>query len=532
MSDKIYIFDTTLRDGEQSAGVSFTPDEKLEIARQLERLGVDVIEAGFPATSPGDLKAVQDIAAAIQDCTICGLARAVRRDIESAWEGVKGAKSPRIHVFINSSDIQMAHQLQKAKEQVLEQAAAMVAHARNLCDNIEFSPMDATRSDQEFLYQIIERCIEAGATTINVPDSVGYAIPQELAQIFQGILNNVPNLDKARLSFHGQNDLGLCTANTLTAIQNGVRQVEVTINGIGERAGNAALEEIVMAMRTRTDYYDKFSTNIDISKLYPSSRMVSTLTGLQVQRNKALVGQNAFAHESGIHQDGMLKNRNTYEIMDPQTIGVPESKLVLGKHSGRHALGDRIKQLGYKIDDDTLNRVYESFKALADKKKDVFDEDIEAMIDTTLESASPMWQLVSFQVSSGSGVAPSATVTMRDATGEQREHTETGDGPLDAIFSAVQQLTGVTVKLEDYSTRAVTGGKDAQGEATVQVNHHGRQVRGRGVSTDVIEAAANAYVAAINRIKTAEARQVAATTMGDGSDDEGSVDPDAKAESP
>ncbi|MEM9916190.1 MAG: 2-isopropylmalate synthase [Planctomycetota bacterium] len=533
----IRIFDTTLRDGEQSPGASLNHAEKLEIARQLEALGVDVIEAGFPITSQGDFDAVKAIAGELTKPIVCGLARCVPRDIDRAGEAVKDSKSGgggRIHVFCATSKIHREHKLKKAFEQIIELSQRSVEQARGYVDDVEFSPEDGSRTELNYLVDITAAVIEAGATTINIPDTVGYSVPEEYGHIFAYVREQLPIIDEKGiyLSSHCHNDLGLAVANSLSAMQNGARQIECTINGIGERAGNAALEEIVMAMRTRADYYERFSTHIDISKLYPSSRMVSTLTGLQVQRNKALVGQNAFAHESGIHQDGMLKNRNTYEIMDPQTIGVPESKLVLGKHSGRHALGDRIKQLGYKIDDDTLNRVYESFKALADKKKDVFDEDIEAMIDTTLESASPMWQLVSFQVSSGSGVAPSATVTMRDATGEQREHTETGDGPLDAIFSAVQKLTGVTVKLEDYSTRAVTGGKDAQGEATVQVNHHGRKVRGRGVSTDVIEAAANAYVAAINRIKTAQARQVAATTMGDGNDDAVSEDPDAKAESP
>ena len=507
-STPIRIFDTTLRDGEQSPGASLNHAEKLEIAWQLETLGVDVIEAGFPITSQGDFEAVKAIAEELSKPIVCGLSRCVPRDIDRAGEAVKHSTSGgggRIHVFCATSKIHREHKLNKAFEQIIEMSVRSVEQARGYVDDVEFSPEDGSRTELDKLVEITHAVIEAGATTINIPDTVGYAVPEEYGHIFSYVREKLPVVDEKGiyLSSHCHNDLGLAVANSLNAVQHGARQVECTINGIGERAGNAALEEIVMALRTRSDYYGRYSTGIDIGKLYPASRMVSTLTGLQVQRNKALVGQNAFAHESGIHQDGMLKNRNTYEIMDPQSIGVPESKLVLGKHSGRHALGDRIKQLGYTVDDETLNRVYEAFKTLADKKKDIFDEDIEAMLDTTLDSERALWELVSFEVSSGSGVQPSASVVMRDSSGEERRDTETGDGPLDAIFSAIQKLTGVSVKLEDFSTRSITGGKDAQGQASVRVNHHGKQVRGRGVSTDVIEAAAHAYVAAINRIRSA-----------------------------
>ncbi|MCB1320825.1 MAG: 2-isopropylmalate synthase, partial [Leptospiraceae bacterium] len=373
MSEKIYIFDTTLRDGEQSAGVAFTPAEKREIALQLERMHVDVIEAGFPVTSPGDLSAVQEISSIIKDCTVCALARAVPKDIDVAWEGVQKAKDPRIHVFINSSDIQMAHQLGKGRDEVLAQAEAMVKRAAGYTSNVEFSPMDATRSDREFLFQIVERCIAAGATVINIPDSVGYVIPQELADLFQAIRNNVPNIDKARLSFHGQNDLGLCTANTLTAIQNGVRQVEVTVNGIGERAGNTSMEEVVMAIKTRTDFFG-LHTDIDTQEIYRASKMVETYSGMPIQWNKAIVGKNAFRHGSGIHQDGIIKLRETWEIMDPKEIGIPMgTQLVLGKLSGRHAFKVHMEELGYNLTEEELNRAFGAFKELADKKMKVDD---------------------------------------------------------------------------------------------------------------------------------------------------------------
>jgi 2-isopropylmalate synthase len=380
MSEKIRIFDTTLRDGEQSAGVAFTALEKRDIAKQLEALGVDVIEAGFPCATPGDLRAVQAISREVKNATVCALARAVAKDIDIAWEAIRPARDPRIHVFINTSDIQMAHQLRKGRDQVLDQAEAMVRHAARYTSNVEFSPMDATRSDPEFLWSIIERCIAAGATTINVPDSVGYAMPDEVSALFTSIFERVPNVARATLSFHGQNDLGLCTANSLAAIKAGARQVEVTVNGIGERAGNTSLEEVVMAIRTREDFFG-FRTDIDTKQLWPASQLVERLSGMDVQYNKAVVGKNAFRHGSGIHQDGILKLRETWEIMDPNEIGIPlGTQLVLGKLSGRHAFRERLRQLGHELDDDSLQRAFNTFKALADEKVELDDRGLSAIV--------------------------------------------------------------------------------------------------------------------------------------------------------
>ncbi len=511
----IRIFDTTLRDGEQSPGASLNHQEKMEIARQLEALGVDVIEAGFPITSQGDFDAVQAIGRELKRATVAGLARCVPRDIDRAGEALKDAHNPRIHVFCATSRIHREHKLKKAFEEIVTLSVDSVRRARQFVQDVEFSPEDGSRTELNYLVDVTAAVIEAGATTINIPDTVGYAVPEEYGHIFAFVREKLPQIDRDGiiLSAHCHNDLGLAVANSLAAVAGGARQVECTINGIGERAGNAALEELVMALRTRADYYNPYTTNIVINKIYPISRMVSNLTGLHVQRNKAIVGENAFAHEAGIHQDGMLKNRNTYEIMDPVTIGVPESKLVLGKHSGRHALGERIADLGYSVDNDTLDKVYETFKALADKKKDVYDEDIEAMLDEQLETGRRLWELVRFQVTSGTGVIATATVVLRDSSGEERTDASAGDGPIDACYSAIQRITGVSVTLEDYATRAVTGGKEAQGEATVQVRHNDRKVSGRGLSTDVIEAAVKAYLAAINRIKTTEDKLVKATTL-------------------
>ncbi|MEO1236457.1 MAG: 2-isopropylmalate synthase, partial [Planctomycetota bacterium] len=475
------------------------------------------IEAGFPITSDGDFEAVKAIAAELTGPIVCGLARCVPKDIDRAGEAVKGSTSGgggRIHVFCATSKIHREHKLKKAFEQIIELSVRSVEQARGYVDDVEFSPEDGSRTELDKLVEITHAVIEAGATTINIPDTVGYAVPEEYGHIFAYVREKLPIIDEQNiyLSSHCHNDLGLAVANSLAAVQSGARQIECTINGIGERAGNAALEEVVMAMRTRQDYFSNYTTGVDIRKLYPTSRMVSTKTGLSVQRNKALVGKNAFAHESGIHQDGMLKNRNTYEIMDPQAIGVPKSTLVLGKHSGRAAIKDRLQELGHTVDDDTLLRVYDEFKTLADKKKEVYDEDLEAILDTTLDAGRSLWSIDRFQVTSSSDQTATATVVLRDSSGEVREDAATGDGPLDAIFSAVQRITGVSATLQDYTTRAITGGKEAQGEATIRLNHHGRQVRGRGVSTDVIEAAANAYLAAINRIKTTEDRRVRATT--------------------
>lgn len=500
----IRIFDTTLRDGEQSPGASLNHEEKIEIARQLEALGVDVIEAGFPITSQGDFEAVKAIGKDLAETTVAGLARCVDRDIERAAEALRSAYKPRIHVFCATSKIHLDHKFKKPFEAIVELSIKGVEKAKGYVDDVEFSPEDGSRTSIDDLVTITKAVIEAGATTINIPDTVGYSTPAEYGAIFRKLRERLPEIDANGivLSSHCHNDLGLAVANSLSAIENGAKQIECTINGIGERAGNAALEELVMAMNTRADVYENYKTNIKTKEIYKTSRMVSNLTGLSVQRNKAIIGQNAFAHESGIHQDGMLKNRDTYEIMDPRSIGVPESKLVLGKHSGRHALSDRIKEMGYTVDDDLLQRVYDDFKSLADRKKDVFDEDIEALLDIRLGEGRKLWELEFLRVTAGTDETAMALVKLKDSTGVTQQDTAHGDGPIDAVFSAIQKITGVTVTLEEYVTRAVTGGKDAQGETSVRINHHGRKVRGRGVSTDVIEAAAEAYLSAINRIKT------------------------------
>lgn len=501
MAEKIYIFDTTLRDGEQSAGVAFTPGEKLEIAKQLERLGVDVIEAGFPCSTPGDLEGVKQIAREVRNTTICALARAVATDIDTAWEALQGAADPRIHVFINSSDIQMAHQLNKDREQVLTQAEAMVRHAAKYTSNVEFSPMDATRSDPHFIYKIVERCIEAGATTINIPDSVGYAIPEELAQLFRSIFENVPNIHKARVSFHGQNDLGLCTANTLTAIQNGVRQVEVTINGIGERAGNTSLEEVVMALKTRSDYFG-FETSINTREIYRASKMVETYSGMPIQWNKAVVGKNAFRHGSGIHQDGILKLRETWEIMDPVEIGIPQgTQLVLGKLSGRHAFKQHMEGLGYELTDEEMTRAFSVFKELADKKMEVDDRDLEAIVSDNMRSMeNAAWRLDMVQVSAGDHSTPTATLRLVDPQGNIKTDAATGTGPVDAVYRAMNRITNLTPSLTEFSVKSVTEGIDAQGEVTIRIEEAGHIYTGRASDTDIIVASAKAYMSALNRM--------------------------------
>ncbi|WP_322796636.1 2-isopropylmalate synthase [Tepidiforma sp.] len=508
MAEKIYIFDTTLRDGEQSAGVAFTPQEKLEIARQLERLGVDIIEAGFPCSTPGDLQAVQTIAREVRGPTICALARAVKADIDTAWEAVKDAAEPRIHVFINSSDIQMAHQLHKDREQVLLQAEEMVKHAAKYTSNVEFSPMDATRADQRFIFEIVRRCIDAGATTINIPDSVGYAIPEELGAFFRALFENVSNIHRARVSFHGQNDLGLCTANTLTAIQNGARQVEVTVNGIGERAGNTSLEEVVMAIKTRKDWFP-FYTDINTREIYRTSKLVETYSGMPVQWNKAIVGKNAFRHGSGIHQDGILKLRETWEIMDPAEIGIPQgTQLVLGKLSGRHAFKEHMQNLGYELTDEELNRVFAAFKELADKKIEVDDRDLEALVNENLRSMETAgWRLDLVQVSAGDHATPTATLRLVDPEGNIRTDAAVGTGPVDAVYRAMNRITGMAPKLTEFSVKSVTEGIDAQGDVTIRIeDEQGRTYTGRAADTDIIVASAKAYMNALNRMLLVQAR--------------------------
>jgi 2-isopropylmalate synthase len=506
--DTVRIFDTTLRDGEQSPGCTLTLPEKVEIARHLESMGVDIIEAGFPISSDGDFESVRAVAAEVTKSVVCGLSRCTPKDVARAGEAIKHAKSGRIHVFCATSKIHREHKLKKGREEIIKISVASIKQAREYTDNVEFSPEDSSRTELDFLEEIVHAAIEAGATTINMPDTVGYATPKSYGEIFAHMIKKLPSIREKNiyLSAHCHDDLGMAVANSLSAVENGARQVECTVNGIGERAGNASLEEIVMALRTRSDHY-KATTRIDTTKLYPASRMVSTFTGLLVQRNKAIVGENAFAHEAGIHQDGMLKYRETYEIMDPATVGIPQSSLVLGKHSGRHAFKDRVVQLGYTLNDTQLESAFVKFKSLTDKKKEVFDEDIEALVDDQLELTTGLFTLKGLQVTAGSNTIPTATVTLLDANGEQIQDASIGDGPVDAIYSAIQRLTGIKVSLTDYRIRAVTKGKEAQGEVQIELEHTGRKIRGRGLSTDILEASALAYLAAINRLRSLSNRE-------------------------
>jgi 2-isopropylmalate synthase len=507
MDHHVRIFDTTLRDGEQSPGATLTQPEKVEIARHLEQMGVDIIEAGFPIASDGDFESVRAIAAEVTRSVVCGLARSTPKDVARAGEAIKHAKQGRIHVFCATSKIHREHKLKKGREEIIRISTESIKQALQYTKDVEFSPEDASRTELDFLEEIVQAAIEAGATTINMPDTVGYATPHSYGEIFAHIRKKL-NTDARGviLSSHCHNDLGLAVANSLAAVENGARQVECTINGIGERAGNASLEEVVMALKTRSDHY-KIGTRIDTTKLYPASRMVSTLTGLLVQRNKAIVGENAFAHEAGIHQDGVLKYRETYEIMDPATVGIPKNALVLGKHSGRHAFKDRVTQLGYKLSEEQLESAFVKFKSLADKKKEVFDEDIEALVDDQLELSGGLWELAGLQVTAGSNTIPTATVTLRDSNGETMQDASIGDGPVDAIYSAIQRLTGIKISLTDYRIRAVTKGKEALGEVQIELEHSGKKIRGRGLSTDILEASALAYVAAINRLRSLSNRE-------------------------
>ncbi len=501
MEDRIIIFDTTLRDGEQCPGASLNTYEKLEVAKHLEKLNVDVIEAGFPIASPGDFEGVKLIAQTIRGCTIAGLARAVKKDIEQAWEAVKYSERPRIHTFIATSPIHMKSKLQLTPEQVLEQAVEAVKYASKLCPEVEFSAEDASRSEKEFLYRIFEEVIKVGATIINIPDTVGYAQPEEFGRLIKDIKGNVPNIEKAIISVHCHNDLGLAVANSLEAIKNGATQVECTINGIGERAGNASLEEIVMALKTRNDVYQKV-TQINTTQIYPISRLVSKLTGFTVQPNKAIVGKNAFAHEAGIHQDGILKERTTYEIMTPQSIGLEKSSLVLGKHSGRNALKNRLEEMGYDLDKEKLNEVFERFKIVADKKKEIFIEDLEAIVSEEVMGQIPeVFKLEYFHVNTGNRTLPTATIRLLYQNKQHLEDAACGDGPVDASFRAIDRITKLKLKLIDYNVQALTRGKDAQGEAIVKIkDEKGNVFTGRSTSTDTLEASIQAYLNAINRM--------------------------------
>jgi 2-isopropylmalate synthase len=499
-ADRIIIFDTTLRDGEQSPGCSMNTAEKLEVARALVELGVDVIEAGFPIASPGDFEAVQAIAKQFGDrATICGLARCRDEDIDRAGAALKDAAKSRIHVFLATSSIHRQFKLKMDKAEIVRRAAESVQRAKKFCADIEFSPEDAARTELDFLCEVVEKAIDAGATTVNIPDTVGYATPAHYRRVIECLKQNVPNIDRAVISTHCHNDLGLAVANSLAAIEAGARQVECTINGLGERAGNAALEEIVMALRTRKDYYG-CETTINTTKLIPTSRLVSNITGMQVQRNKAIVGQNAFAHEAGIHQHGMLQERSTYEIMRPEDVGLTGTSLVLGKHSGRHAFRDRIVGLGYTLDDAALDQVFNDFIALADKKKDVYDVDIAALIENRISDQHDRWKLIRFNVFGGTGSISTATVEMQAADEPKQSDAATGDGPVDALFRALERITGITAQLHDYQVRSVSSGKDAQGEVHVELRQGNRSFHGKGVSTDILEASVQAYLKALNKI--------------------------------
>ena len=504
---KVIIFDTTLRDGEQSPGASLNRTEKLEIAHALEQLGVDVIEAGFPITSPGDFDAVRSIASELKQATVAGLARCTEQDVRRAGEAVQNAAHGRIHVFCATSKIHREFKLNKAKDEILRLTEQNVKLARDYVADVEFSPEDASRTELDFLAQVVQAAIEAGATTVNCPDTVGYATPEEYQAMFEYLLAQVPGARNVIFSAHCHDDLGLAVANSLAAIRGGARQVECTINGIGERAGNAALEEVVMALRTRGDQF-RFTTGIHTPRLLPCSRLVSTLTGLHVQRNKAIVGENAFAHEAGIHQDGVLKERRTYEIMTPEEVGLVRNKLVLGKHSGRHAFRQRLDELGLHLDAEALERAFGQFKMLCDKKKEIYDEDLEALADEQLVEDRQLFQLKNLQVMAGTHGVATATVTLLDSGGAEITDAAIGDGPVDAMFAAIQRLTRISARLDSYQVRSLTGGREAQGEAIVELTHNELKVRGRGFSTDILEASAKAYVAAINRVRTLSRRTV------------------------
>lgn len=502
MSRRIKIFDTTLRDGEQTPGVNLNIQEKLEIARQLEKLKVDIIEAGFAIASPGDFEAVKAVADEMKNVTVASLCRAIEKDIDRAWEAVKGAVSPRIHTFLATSDIHMKHKLKMSEDEVLERAIAMVKYAKRYTSNVEFSAEDAGRSRPEFLYKIVEGVIEAGAVCVNIPDTVGYTTPAEFGGLIRGIMENVKGIEKIDVSVHCHNDLGMAVANTLAAIENGASQVESTINGLGERAGNAAMEELVMALNTRKNYFN-IDHNIDTTQIYRTSKLVSSLTGVMVQPNKAVVGANAFAHESGIHQHGVLSEKTTYEIMTPESIGLSQNKMVLGKLSGRHAFEDRLKEMGYTLDRDAINKAFDKFKELADKKKVVLDEDIQALVEEKVSEIPEAYRLVSFQTNSGNKLIATSVVELSKDE-ETLIEAATGDGPIDAAFNAIEKCVGFELKLEEYSLRAVTGGKDALGEVTVKVSNSNERIySGRGISTDIIEASIKAYLNAINRMMIA-----------------------------
>ena len=511
-SNIVKIFDTTLRDGEQAPGCGMTVQEKLKVAYQLEKLGVDIIEAGFPISSEGDFQSVKIIADKIRGCEIAGLSRANLNDIDRAWEAVKGAEYPRIHTFIATSDIHLKHKLRKDKDEVLEIISGAVKHAKRYTDNVEFSTEDATRTDLDYLCRSVDVAIRAGATTINIPDTVGYTVPEEFSYIIKTLKEKVPGIEDVTLSVHCHNDLGLAVANSIAAVNEGARQVECTINGLGERAGNASLEEIVMAIKVRNDRHP-YETNIITENIYPTSRIVSQVTGVSVQPNKAIVGANAFAHEAGIHQDGVLKERITYEIMKAEEVGIPSNKIILGKHSGRHAFKKRLEEYGYFLDEKDFHHAFRMFKDLADKKKYVFDEDIEALISEEFVRSSDFYKLISANFSSGTDMNPVATVKL-SIDGDEVTVSETGSGPVDAAYKAISKATGVTPNLEHYVVASITGGMDAQGEVTVRIEKDGIFSQGQGSSTDIVVASAKAYINALNKLRWRKEHPRRVTTTG------------------
>ena len=498
-SNRVIIFDTTMRDGEQSPGASMNLNEKLRIAEVLEDMGVDVVEAGFPIASPGDFEAVNEIAKLVKNSTVCGLARASHMDIDRAAEALKPAARGRIHTFLSTSALHMKYKLQMEPEQVYQAVIDSVAYARRFTDDVEWSPEDGSRTEHDFLCRCVEAAIRSGARTINIPDTVGYAIPEEFAALIEMLRNRVPNIDQAVISVHCHNDLGLAVANSLAAVKAGARQVECTINGLGERAGNAAMEEIVMALRTRPDYLP-YVVNVKTEHIIKASRLVSGVTGFVVQPNKAIVGANAFAHESGIHQDGMLKNAQTYEIMTPESVGLTESKLVLGKHSGRHAFRAKLKELGYELGDNALNDAFKRFKDLADLKKDVYDEDISALVDDSVVRTNDRIKMMSFEVLCGTKHRNPRAELELEIDGEVKSTSATGDGPIDAAFNAIKALVPHKARLQLYQVHAVTEGTDAQAEVTVRLEENGKSVNGQGADTDTMVASTKAYINALNKL--------------------------------
>jgi len=497
--DRVIFFDTTLRDGEQSPGASMNVAEKVRLATQLEKLGADVIEAGFPAASPGDFEAVQAISHKIKNIQVAGLARTSKEDIDKAWGAIKDAAHPRIHTFIATSDIHMKHKLKMNREQVIKTTVESVQYAKGLTDNVEFSAEDASRSDRDFLCRVFEAAIQAGAKTVNVPDTVGYALPNEFGDLISYIRSHTPNINRAIISVHCHNDLGLATANTLAGMIAGARQVEVTINGIGERAGNTSLEEIAMSIQTRKSMLN-LSMGVNTKEIYPTSRLVSMITGIVVQPNKAIVGANAFAHEAGIHQDGMLKHRMTYEIMEPEMIGLSSNRLVLGKHSGRHAFRDKLKDLGYDLTNDEVNKLFNKMKELADKRKELLDEDIEALVAEEILRIPDVYELAYLNVVSGTVTIPTATVILK-IEGKEVQSSGYGVGPIDATYNTIAKMIGTDSRLVRFSVNSITGGMDAQGEVTVRLEENGLVAMGKGTDPDIITASAKAYINGLNRLE-------------------------------